>query len=488
MDRAAESTGTFQLTASPDTTLVFRADVRVTAHGSSVTLASAYRSFALHGVPLSIQKALARLGDSPVPLGDLFEPLTQDERGQLEGVLRRCSRLLARCVMATGARELMRVEPTADHAHYSVGKLMHECPIRLSRFALFRRRAGVLALESPLTKHRAELRHSGARTIITGLTGATTAAEVSRESSELLGLSPSEVYELLSNLVGAGFAEVGHWEAGMAIFDADTDCALRQWEFHDLLFHSRSRQGRYDDPSGGVSEVSDEIDLPPAVKQPPQGPTISLPVPSCDEINASDPSLTSALESRSSIRSFGRDPLSVRQLGEFLYRVGRIRRRDPTLDGAYQVAERPYPGGGGLYELELYVTVQRCGGCPAGIYYYDPLRHMLVLINSDDDDRAAMLGVAASAMGRDYQPDVLLTISARFQRISWKYRSIAYALILRNAGVVYQTMYLVATAMDIARCGIGGGDSDLASRVLKLDYLRESSVGDFVIGSRPCAS
>jgi hypothetical protein len=50
--------------------------------------------------------------------------------------------------------------------------------------------------------------------------------------------------------------------------------------------------------------------------------------------------------------------------------------------------------------------------------------------------------------------------------------------------VLYQTMYLVATAMGLAPCGLGNGDADMSARVLGLDYLRESSVGDFLLGSR----
>jgi SagB-type dehydrogenase family enzyme len=82
-------------------------------------------------------------------------------------------------------------------------------------------------------------------------------------------------------------------------------------------------------------------------------------------------------------------------------------------------------------------------------------------------------------------PDVLVTMAARFARVSWKYRSIAYATTLRHTGVVYQTMYLVATAMGLAPCGLGNGDADLAARAFGLDYLSESSVGDFILGSRP---
>ena len=51
---------------------------------------------------------------------------------------------------------------------------------------------------------------------------------------------------------------------------------------------------------------------------------------------------------------------------------------------------------------------------------------------------------------------VLLILAARFPRLAWKYESIAYALTLKHVWVVFQTMYLAATAMGLAPRAIGG--------------------------------
>ena len=60
----------------------------------------------------------------------------------------------------------------------------------------------------------------------------------------------------------------------------------------------------------------------------------------------------------------------------------------------------------------------------------------------------------------------------------------AYNVMLKNVGVLYQTLYLVATAMDLAPCALGGGDSDLFARAVGLDYFAETSVGEFLLGSK----
>ncbi len=76
-------------------------------------------------------------------------------------------------------------------------------------------------------------------------------------------------------------------------------------------------------------------------------------------------------------------------------------------------------------------------------------------------------------------------VTSRFGRLSWKYSQIAYALTLKHVGVLYQTLYLVATALGLAPCALGSGDTTAAARALRLDWTEESTVGEFLIGSRP---
>lgn len=79
---------------------------------------------------------------------------------------------------------------------------------------------------------------------------------------------------------------------------------------------------------------------------------------------------------------------------------------------------------------------------------------------------------------------MLLVITARFGRLFWKYRSVAYAVVLKHIGVLYQNLYLVATNMGLAPCALGGGDSDVFAKATGLNYVEESSVGEFMLGSR----
>ncbi|MEV4578534.1 nitroreductase family protein [Nonomuraea jabiensis] len=65
----------------------------------------------------------------------------------------------------------------------------------------------------------------------------------------------------------------------------------------------------------------------------------------------------------------------------------------------------------------------------------------------------------------------------------WKYEGMGYALTLKHVGVLYQTLYCVATAMGLAACGLGSGDSAAFAEATGRDPLEECAVGEFMIGT-----
>ncbi len=79
-------------------------------------------------------------------------------------------------------------------------------------------------------------------------------------------------------------------------------------------------------------------------------------------------------------------------------------------------------------------------------------------------------------------PQILITIAARFDRISWKYSSIAYSLILKDVGVLIQTLYLMATDMGLGGCAIGSNNIDLFARMTGIEFHVEGPVGQFALG------
>jgi SagB-type dehydrogenase family enzyme len=85
-------------------------------------------------------------------------------------------------------------------------------------------------------------------------------------------------------------------------------------------------------------------------------------------------------------------------------------------------------------------------------------------------------------MGESGTPQILVTIAARFGRVSWKYSSLAYALILKDVGVLMQTLYLMATDMGLDACAIGSTNIELFAKMTGLEFYVEGAVGQFALG------
>jgi SagB-type dehydrogenase family enzyme len=147
-----------------------------------------------------------------------------------------------------------------------------------------------------------------------------------------------------------------------------------------------------------------------------------------------------------------------------------------------EIAARPYPSGGASYELELYLAVDRCEGLERGFFHYDAARHALVPIAASAPQLKAMLVDAQLFMGAPDVPQILITMAARFGRVSWKYSGIAYSLILKHVGVLMQTVYLMATEMELGACAVGGANIDLFAKMTGIEFHVEGSVGQIVIG------
>lgn len=211
---------------------------------------------------------------------------------------------------------------------------------------------------------------------------------------------------------------------------------------------------------------------------------IALPHPELDEILRKDPPLTVALEARRSVRSYGARPVTLAQLAEFLYRSARVRTM-AAVGSEDPGSSRPYPSIGHSYALELYLLVSNCEDLAPGAYHYDPVGHALRPLDTEPALAGELVGQARETGGLCADPPVLVVMTARFHRVMGRFGGLAYSGLLKDVGVLQQTLYLVCTAMGLAPCALAIGDSDLAARALGLDWSTESSIGEFVLGTLP---
>lgn len=335
----------------------------------------------------------------------------------------------------------------------------------LSRFAMIHRDGDDLLLESPLAWCDVRLYDPAAVGLMAG-------------HAMGQGGLPGGAKELRSDL----------WWSGILVpkgGSEDSELSHRQWSPHELWFHEHSRGGHRayaNHGFGGTRWADGTFASLPARREPRfDGRRITLPRADLPALSTTDPTLTTVIEERSSIREHDdANPLTLDELGQFLYRSARTR-QTATHEGV-EYKNRPYPSGGSVYELEIYPVVRHVAGVEPGMYYYDAEDHELVLVAEDGPPGRRILRRARMSSQQDTLPQVVLVISARFGRLMWNYEAMAYALVLKHVGVLYQTMYLVATAMGLAACGLGSGDNVHFTEATGIDPMAEDNVGEFMLG------
>jgi len=381
------------------------------------------------------------------------------------------------------AEDLVVIEPQVADYWPEAAELGAADALVLSRFAYMRRRGAEMVLESPRAGALFRICDPKIATVITMFSQPRQIRHLRREE----GFPGIELLALLldSQILFKVGAAAGETELRLS----EGGHSLALWDFHDLLFHTRSTEGRHANPLGGVYPCAGIISPLPAVRPSWPGKKIGLRNAPAGLPDAILP-ITKLLRERHSTRSFDdRRPITLAELSQFLDGTARVLSKSNTKldldEGGHTV--RPYPSAGAAYGLELYLAANRCEGLARGFYHYDAGDHVLAPIGVPINELEALLAGAEYAMGAPAAPQVLITIAARFGRVSWKYSSIAYALILKDVGVFTQTLYLMATAMGLGGCAIGIANIDLFAKMTGVELHVEGPVGQFAIG-RPAES
>jgi SagB-type dehydrogenase family enzyme len=385
--------------------------------------------------------------------------------------------------LGDGDSPLLSAVPIARTATLRLPKIDQDQPVRLSRFAAIRPYNGDLLVESPLAQYHVVLHRDLAAHVVTALSAATSVRAV----AATLRATPTVVADIVEYLAGTGIALVGELLSprGDGLFAEDSDPVLLRWSHHDLLFHTRSRMGRYGGQTGAVFPLADRLPSPELVKPVRSGRRLALYRPRIDDLIAADPPLTRVLENAKLCDDLSDRRMTAKSLGELLFRAARIRSvatGSTGTDVRYDISDRPYLSVYGLYELELYVSAHKCADVPRATYHYDPRDHVLTLVNDSQAELDELLDGARVAARTSLQPPVLITLTARVARTSWMYGGIGYSLALTHVGALQQTLCLVANAMGMAACAPAVDPGDATNSALRLDWPSEVGIGEFLVG------
>ncbi|MDR0965018.1 MAG: SagB/ThcOx family dehydrogenase [Myxococcales bacterium] len=199
-------------------------------------------------------------------------------------------------------------------------------------------------------------------------------------------------------------------------------------------------------PSIGLSQ-----DKPAA---PPQ--TIALLPPKLD----TGTTLMQAISKRRSQREFDPAPLTQQQLSDVLWVAGGINR--PETKGL------TIPTAMGSKEIDLYAML------PEGIYAYDPVQHLLTLVNPGD--HRAMAGKQPFA-GKAPLNLFLVIDEARMRAKEAEAKQIYGAM---TAAYASENVYLYCASAELATVVRGAIDVPLLSKLLKLKPTQRLYLGQSV--------
>ena len=187
----------------------------------------------------------------------------------------------------------------------------------LSRFAYMRRRGNEMVLESPRAGALFKICNPKIAAAIAMLSTPQQIKQLRRQDGfpgvELLALLVD--CQILFKIDAAG-------DSGLRPAEGDHNLVL--WDFHDLLFHTRSTEGRHANPLGGVYPYAGVIPPLPAVRPRWPGKKIDLRKFSAAHSEAISP-VAKLLHERHSTRSFDdQQPITLAELSRFLDSTARV--------------------------------------------------------------------------------------------------------------------------------------------------------------------
>jgi SagB-type dehydrogenase family enzyme len=313
----------------------------------------------------------------------------------------------------------------------------------VSRFATVSWRDGEVQITSPVTR---KTFRTGDASVLSLLSSFASPRTIDSGATEMIG-----AWIDAAILVNADSAEAPHWDRDALAFYASS---------HDPTW--RKRRGMTTDAVA------------------PRRSTVTISLASGGQSQSGD--LAALLDTRRSRRNWARSPIGFQAFSDLLWMSARNR-----VDARFsRHVSRPYPSGGAAYSLELYPVLSRDAveTIDGGVYRYLPEAHALELVSPFDADWRPFLAAAGRSAGT-IPPPVAIVITSRYARQSEEYSRLAYSLVLKEVGCLFQTLYLVAESLGLAACALGGGmPAGLLADLCNTTELEEPVVGEFAIGYR----
>jgi len=179
---------------------------------------------------------------------------------------------------------------------------------------------------------------------------------------------------------------------------------------------------------------------------------------------------------RTSTREFSEQTLTTQELSTLLYYAGGIK---SIVKNNWDLSRRFYPSGGARYPLEIYIVLYHNTELTKGIYHYNVKRHELEVLKKGNYMVQLQKGLDPPWL---VEANMAVLVTAVFGRNQTKYGDRGYRLILNEAGHMNQNIYLIASALRLGCCALGGYLDSAINTLLDVDGVNESIVYATIIG------
>jgi putative peptide maturation dehydrogenase len=140
---------------------------------------------------------------------------------------------------------------------------------------------------------------------------------------------------------------------------------------------------------------------------------------------------------------------------------------------------RTSPSGGSRHPVEVYPLILRVEGVAPGVYHYNMGDHALERIRGHGLEEAQELAVELGG-GQEHlrSAHVIFIMTARFFRNFWKYQrtSKSYGVVLMDVAHLSQTLYLIATDLNLGVVMSAAINAPLIDEVLGVDGYEEGAL------------
>lgn len=190
----------------------------------------------------------------------------------------------------------------------------------------------------------------------------------------------------------------------------------------------------------------------------------SLPLPS----PTSQGNLAEAIISRSSVKEWGEEGISLSVLSNLLYYSCGIVKLNKEKNN------RAQGSAGGRYPLEIYIVNFIEGELKRGVYHYDVRAHALDVLWGIEEEDIAAFGFPKAA--------VTICITGVFGRTLQKYQDRGMRYVYLEAGAVAHMINLLSLPNGVGSTIVGSTQDQLVEDLLGIDGSRESFITSVALG------